>query len=185
MGVPLDAKWLEILKASGWQTAAIAIACVIIYALVAAGVIPAFGGIVAAIAACAGIICALLTIMAMASAASRWIAALSERWLRRRAASKAVRDYIPHMSQREKEIIGWLLSKNEKMFTGAMDGGYAITLIAQKIVVPAVSRGQVVDMFAVPYVVPDHAWKVLEAHRQEFPTPAAADVRHPWRVPVF
>jgi len=37
---PADPKWLEILKASGWQTTALTMACVIIVVLVKQGTIP-------------------------------------------------------------------------------------------------------------------------------------------------
>ena len=36
-----------------------------------------------------------------------------------------VRKYIPHLSEKDREIIGHLLAKNQKQFTADQDGGYA------------------------------------------------------------
>jgi len=88
------------------------------------------------------------------------------------------------MTLREKTIIGYLLHHNQKMFTGADDGGYAITLISRKIVVRALQGGQVFYGEQTPYAIPDNIWDVLVAHKDQFPydPPKEKPEVHPWRV---
>jgi hypothetical protein len=43
---------------------------------------------------------------------------------------REVRDYIPHMTPIEREIIAYLLAKKQKTFVAAADGGHAMLLIS-------------------------------------------------------
>jgi hypothetical protein len=109
---------------------------------------------------------------------------LARLWAIRRAKHQVAKD-IPQMTPREREIIGYLLAKNQRMFTNTADGGYANTLISKKIVVCALLPGQVFTQFEVPFEVPQHVWNVLVKHKAEFPyTPpkAGGAEPHPWRV---
>ncbi len=138
------------------------------------------------------LICGFLALASVISATSKVFAVQTRflRWINSHRAKCAVRDYIPHMTQRERLIIGYLLAKNQKMLTAASDGGHAATLISRGIICLALRPGQRADMFDVPMMVPDDVWDVLIAHKQQFPysfTPKnRGDVEvHPWRKPSF
>ena len=88
------------------------------------------------------------------------------------------------MTSEEREIISYLLAKNQKMFTYTMDGGYAITLISKGIVVCALGPGQAYSTWEVPFAVPDDVWDVLMKNKAEFPyTPGEEDKPYPWAIP--
>lgn len=183
-----DPRWLEILKASGWQTAAIAAACGVFLTLAHWRWLPAldpwmiqlavFSLLVSGFLAAASLINAVLKFFPV----QKWIVY----WLRIKREKAAVRNYIPHMTPDERAIIAYLLAKNQKMFTAEGSGGYAMTLISRAIVVRALQPGQMFDMENTPMTIPDHIWEVLLEHKKQFPysPPAHGEVeRHPWRVP--
>lgn len=178
-----DPKWLEILKASGWQTGAIAIACGAVLAILHAGWLPSPGAVPIFLLVVACAICACLAVASMLSGLFKFLRpdAWIVHWRRVAMQRKAVRDYIPHMTEEERGIIGYLLANNQKMFTGASDGGHATTLISRGIVVMALRPGQVFTDSDTPFTIPDHIWDVLHHHRDQFPPPEA-DGTHPWRV---
>ena len=86
-----------------------------------------------------------------------------------RQAQRQVEKDIPAMSKREREIIGYLLANNQKMFTYTIDGGAANTLLSKRVVICALLPGQSATGFGVPFRVPDHVWDVLVKHAVEFP----------------
>lgn len=184
----IDPKWLEILKASGWQTSLLAIGCAIFLALARWDIIPTDALPIAIPAMWLGLIIsgslALATILQSGVEAlpvHKWV----QGWLRDRSAQRAVADYIPFMTTKDRQIIGHLLHHRNKTFLCASDGGHASTLIARGIVILAARPGQVVDLEDVPFTVPDHIWEVLERHRDEFPhkpTMNGAVEVQPWRV---
>ncbi len=77
--------------------------------------------------------------------------------------------HIPSMSAEEKQIIGYLLAKDQRMFTNSPDGGHATTLISKGFVVAAVLPGQAFSYYEMPFKIPDHVWDVLVAHKADFP----------------
>ena len=178
-----DPKWLEILKATGWQAAALAAAFAAFLSLSAAGVIPALAPVAVQFLALAALICGFLAIASLATELFKvfpvhiWLAQAQ----RRGRECSAVTEYIPHMTEQELEIIGYLLHKNQKSFTCAQDGGHAMTLISRGIVVIALRPGQAFTVFDMPVVIPDHIWKVLVEHKDKFPAPPRGKTRHPWR----
>ena len=89
-------------------------------------------------------------------------------YVNRRREERAVRDYIPHMTEEERRIVAYLLAKNQKSFTGAVDGGRAATLISRRIVVRALQPQQVFLADHVPFIVPDHVWTIHD-NRERFP----------------
>jgi len=100
-------------------------------------------------------------------------------------AQQAAATYIPHMTETERNIIGYLLAHNQTMFTNTPDCGHARTLLSRGIVVIAARHGQPVTYHEVPFEIPDHIWAVLKEHQAEFPyTPPAPGITeiHPWRV---
>jgi len=183
-----DPRWLEILKASGWQTTAIAVACALFLLIASWGWLPALPSLVTIAAAFALLICGCLALASMGSAALRFFPVHT--WflhkVKTRREQRAARDYLPHMTPQERKIIGYLLANDQKSFTAAIDGGYAMTLISRGIVVRAVAPGQVFLENETPFKIPDHLWKVLADHRDKFPytPPRKGDTEpHPWRVP--
>jgi hypothetical protein len=89
------------------------------------------------------------------------------------------------MTEKEREIIGYLIAKTQKQFIAAHDGGHAMPLISQRIVIIALQPGQSCDSEHTPMVIPDHIWKVLLAHKEHFPyaPPRKGEVEaHPWRI---
>ncbi len=182
-----DPRWLEILKASGWQNAAIAVACGLLLLTSSWEWLPPLPPLVTIAAAFGVLLFGCLALASMASAALRffpvgiWIV----HYVNRRRDQRDVRDYISHMTEKEREIIAYLLAKNQKTFTAALDGGHAATLISRQIVVRALAPGQVSSQEDTPFAIPDHVWTVLAAHRDQFPytpSPSGEAEPHPWRI---
>ena len=186
---PVDPRWLEILKASGWQTTALTVACALIIVLIKIEVIPTDDSpLWIAVPAVGALIFACLSLAAIASAIANYTqpAEKLKRWLRKRREQKAVRNFIPYMTDRDKQIIGYLLFHNQKMFQANQDGGYAAPLISRGIIFPLGKVGQAIDITRVPFAIPDHIWKVLESEKKHFPYSPAREgdtERYPWAIP--
>lgn len=185
---PADPKWLEIFKASGWQTTALAIACGLIIVLVKSEVIPTTGSPSwIALPAIGALIFGCLSLAAMGSALAKVIkpATKFDRWRLKRHEERAAREFIQYMTDKDREIIGYLLYHNHKMFQAYQDGGYAAPLISKGIIQRSSVHGQPVDPNWMPFEVPDHVWSVLEKNREAFPyePPTAGEVeKHPWAI---
>jgi hypothetical protein len=180
----LDSKWLEILKASGWQTTAIAAACGLFLLLSRWGWLPPLAPWMVQTITFGLLLCGFLAVAAILS--STPVQKLIVHWVTIHKQKRAVRDYIPHMTERERRIIAYLLAKNQKMFTTMEDGGFAATLISRGIVVYALRPNQAYSRVDTPFAIPDHIWSVLVEHRNEFPynppPPGEREV-HPWAIP--
>jgi rRNA-processing protein FCF1 len=183
-----DPKWLAILKASGWQTSALTVACGLSYVAIKGGLIPTDGSPYwLAVPAIGTILFACLSIAAIASAVVRTIEPGKKigRKLLLRKQQAEVRAYIRYMTEKDREIISYLLHHNQKMFQADQDGGYAAPLIARGIIRIAAQHRQVLDLTRVPFAVPDHIWEVLEENRKEFPFKPPRgneDSVHPWAM---
>jgi hypothetical protein len=94
-----------------------------------------------------------------------------------------VEEYIPFLTAKDKQIIGYMLHHNQRMFECELDGGYARLLLSRGIVRIAARPGQELDYFNVAFEVPAHIWEVLVKHKDEFPYQPEKDGGHPWRVP--
>jgi Super-infection exclusion protein B len=104
------------------------------------------------------------------------------RWFTRRRFARQLRDYIPHMTDNEKRIIAHLIEHNQKTFTVDIDGGHATTLMSRGIVVRMLQPGQVFAQNDLPVGIPEWAWKVLVAARENFPYKKRTDREPlPWR----
>ena len=164
-----DSRWLEILKASGWQTAAIAAACALFLFAANRGLLPPLDPWMVQLAALAFLVCGFLALASFISATLKFfpIQTWVVHWVNIHRGKKAVRDYIPHMTPQERAIIAYLLAKNQKMFTTEGDGGYAKTLISRRIVVRALAPNQMFDMLSMPVAIPGSRLEGLsEAQRQ-------------------
>ena len=182
-----DAKWLEILKATGWQTGALAIASLVFFCLVRFGLIPVsenplWLAVPAALALLFGAL-AIASITALAAEIFRFRQRF-EAWLQRRRDQERLRKHIPFMSDRDKRILGYLLYHRQKTFLAELSGGYAVGLISKGFIRRELSPGQDFDTNHVPFLVPDDLWSVLEEHQDCFPYAPPEDgvEKHPWAI---
>ncbi len=183
---PADAKWLEILKASGWQTTALTIAFVVFIILVNTEIVPTTDSpLWVAIPTIAALICGCLALATIGDGLVRAIKPRIDKWRLIRRNQKMVRDFIPYMTDEDRNIIGYLLHRNQKMFQYEDTGGYAAPLISKGIICAAGRRGQIIDSQWVPFAVPDHIWAVLEENRDSFPYQPPTntkDEKYPWAI---
>ena len=183
-----DPKWLDILKATGWQTGCLASAAALLIFANRKNWLPLNAPLEPWVIEIAVVACFVFGFLAFASFCSAaWKASRGPitGFLALRRAKHQIRREIPYMNEKEREVIGDLIAKNQRMFTCTADGGYANTLISKKIVVCALLPGQACTGHEVPFRVPGYAWDVLIRHRAEFPykppEPNMAET-HPWRV---
>jgi hypothetical protein len=178
MNLP-DAKWLSaIIEASGPKTTALALASAAVvfgrrYDVLGLSDLPRLVVQVATVTMILfGSLSLISTVVASWRAGHAGVSSvLAERRKRRsrEAAEQAVRDYLPHLTEKERQIIGFLLAKNQKTFTATPDGGYARTLLARRLVLIIGQPGHEFDYYNVPMAVPDHVWKIFEENSDQFP----------------
>jgi hypothetical protein len=92
-----------------------------------------------------------------------------------------LRDEIETLSKKEREILAYLLHHNQRMFTCAVDGGRAATLLSRGIVRRALKTGQVFDFDDMPAEIPLPIWRWLRERVDQFPYEGDEDEPHPWR----
>jgi hypothetical protein len=181
-----DPKWLEILKASGWQTAGLAAAAAALLYLNAAKKlsVPLDSWKLQA----AEVSVVVFGSLSLFSIGPHFVKVLKRlwswfehRWAIRRARLQ-VEQQIPFMSPKEREIIGYLLAINEKMFDYTIDGGAANTLISKRIVVCALLPGQYTTAYGATFKVPDLVWDVLVKHKAEFPNTWKTEEPPPYAI---
>ena len=186
---PVDPKWLEILKASGWQTTALAVACIFIVVLIKKDFIPTTNSpLWTAVPSIGAVIFGCLSLAAIGNALAKAIkpGMRIDQWRLKRQKIIEVREYIPYMTDEDREIIGYLLYHNQKMFQTNQDGGYAAPLISKGIIKVSLRHGQVFDPLRVPFVIPDYAWSVFKKNKKLFPyspPPEGENEKHPWAIP--
>lgn len=185
-----DPRWLEILKSSGGQAAAVAAACVLFLLADRHGWMPKAEPWMIHAATFGLLLGGALAVVALASAANKffpvkkWIL----HWIKIRRERKWAEEYLPHMTRLEQNIVGYLLKHNQTIFTGAIDGGHAQTLIARGIIARAARPGQHFAADDVPYAIPDHIWEVLVANKDKITY--VPDMRgnvevYPWRERIW
>jgi len=127
----VDPRWLQILKASGWQTTAVAgAAAVLIYANLKKLLPTPLDPWMIQTAEVAFVVCVCLTLASVGQSvvkASKGLQAKLDRLWAIRCAKRQVADNIPRMTAKERQILGYLLAKNQTMFSSTADGGYANT----------------------------------------------------------
>jgi hypothetical protein len=182
-----DPRWLEILKASGWQTTALATAFGLFLLAARIRLFPPLDSWMIQLAALGFLVCACLALASVGNAAlkifpaQKWLV----HWVNIQRKRRAIQNYIPRMTDREKEIIGYLLARNQQMFTVESDGGHAVTLMSMGIVVRALQPGQMFRGTDMPVMIPDYIWDMLQKHKDQFPYTPRNDGRtepHPWRI---
>jgi hypothetical protein len=166
-----DPKWLEILKASGWQTTAGAFAFGLFLLANYRGWLPPFDPWMIQLSALGFLLCGCLAVGSIGSAVFKFfpISIWILHWIKISQERRATRNYIPHMTPKERQIIGYLLQKNQKILIAEQDGGHAMPLISRRIIVHALQPGQVFNMSRVPMTIPDHIWDELLRHKEQFP----------------
>jgi hypothetical protein len=182
-----DPKWLEILKASGWQTTALAAAFGLFLIAGRTAWLPPLDPLMIQFAALGLLVCGCLALASMGAAALKFFPLQTwlKFWIDVYRNKRQIIKYIPHMTPREKQIIAYLLANNQTTFTAAADGGHAATLLARGIVTVIAAPGQYIDAENVPMMVPPPVWAALVKHKHQFPyTPPEDDEPkgHPWRV---
>lgn len=183
---PVDPKWLEILKASSWQTLSLALACLMILLLIRSGTMPTNDNpIWIALPMVGFVIFGCLGIGGAASSAANYFrfGQAFAVWREKKRDMKKVENYIPYMTNQDKAVIGYLLHHNLRMFHTLSDAAGAAPLLTKGIIRIALKNGQYYNEYRIPFEVPDHIWEVLEKHRYMFPyTPSykgKAEV-YPW-----
>lgn len=183
-----DPKWLEILKASGGQTAALGAASGVFLLLDHWNVFGPLPSWVVPLATFGFLVCGFLALSALVAALNKSVGI--QEWVlyrfEKKRAQNEIRDYIPHMTPKERQIVGYLLAKNQKVLEVDQDGGYANTLISRHVIIRYARPGRMARGTHVPMVVPDHIWQVLIRHKSEFPHQAAKPGQlepEPWRIP--
>lgn len=102
-------------------------------------------------------------------------------WILRKARHKVETELV-YLTPREREIIGYLLANNQRMFDYTHDGGQASTLISKGFVVCALLPGQSTAAYGVPFRIPEHVWAVLVKHKGEFPNTWKEGEPFPWSI---
>ncbi len=186
---PVDPKWLEILKASGWQTTALTLACIAIIVLIKQEIIPTGNSpLWIAIPSIFALIFGFLSLAAIGDAFVKTFRPNKRimQWIWRRNKAKEVSNFIPYMTDDDRKIIGYLLYHKQKTFQADSDGGYAAPLISKGFINVACKQGQVYDPSRTPFEIPDYIWQVLEQNKSSFPykPPKKGETeKHPWAIP--
>jgi hypothetical protein len=97
-------------------------------------------------------------------------------------AKRRLENELPQLMSIEREILGYLLASNQRVFTNTMDCGHANTLVSRGIVAIALRPGQTFTQFEMPFEIPEHVWEILLKHKAEFPCLEGTEERpYPWR----
>ena len=178
-----DPRWLELLKATAWQTFAVACASGVFLMGSRQGWLPKTSELLLSIAAFAFLLCSALTIASVVSGVLQFFGVRQRfiRWMRRRREERELATYIPHMTHEERAIIAYLLARDQKTIIADQDGGHAMTLISRGVLVRALRPGQVFNLLECPFAVPDHLWDVLVEQRDAFPHQVDPEQPYPWR----
>ena len=187
--IPMNAdptKWLEFLKASGWQTAAVAFAGVaLLYLNSKKRLFIALDSWVVEAVEVGVLVCGFLAVFSLGPRVAKkwdaWWIWVAHRWAIRREKQRVAKEILL-MSGKEREVIGYLLANNQKMFDHTIDGGAANTLISKRIVVCAMLPGQSALAYGFTFEIPDHVWDVLVKHKAEFPNTRKAGEPFPYAI---
>lgn len=166
-------KWFDILKESGWKTGSIAASAAAFLIVIWLGWLPypensawIYGAV---------LLLALSTFLTLASILkgildrTRPFEALA-RNRQLKAERDRIIDELDHLDDLERDVIGYMLSKQQRMVTLDIDGGHLVTLISKGIFQRALRPGQHFDMLSVPFAIPPHVWAVLKEESHRFPS---------------
>jgi hypothetical protein len=179
----------DILQLRGWRAFFIGVAA---FALIEASrrkFIPDLGNW--------SIVIAILGALSLALAAAsgvEWLSGKVSAWKARREAASAIEDLraqfvrdIATFSKSERDIFGYLRTRNQRTFFASIDGDLASTLLGRGYVQLSIRGKQQVDVTAAPFIVPEHIWEVIVSRPEDFPYEEPKDVgrrrRMPWHSP--
>lgn len=107
---------------------------------------------------------------------------------KRRAMRKQFIEEIPLLTERERQIFGYLLHRNQNTFTAEQDAGHASTLVARSYIYSIGVPGQTVRQSRIPFRVQPDVWQVLQERAEEFPyrpeTHRGSEIA-PWVIPFM
>jgi len=179
-------KFLDLIKSSGWQTAAAAVAFGGLWWLVKSKVLPPFEPTwIIHVVVLGFLLSVALTLAAVLSELTKPLGVWTRRHLAKRELVMSAENAVPFMTKEERAIIGYLLHHKRKVFEGDLDGGYAASLMGRGFVTILSRRGQMLDYEQVPMTIPEPVWEVWERHKDKFPyKPVMNDGHevHPWRI---
>jgi Super-infection exclusion protein B len=170
VGFP-DPKWRDFLKAGGAAFSAIAVATGVFLILEHLRYVPAIADWAQVSSILVFLLTACLTLTNTLAACWNFFEphVMFVRALNNHRRRKFVRERISHMTPTEREIIGYLLAHNQRIFTAANDGGHATTLIASRIVEFAPAGNQIMAEDNFPFAIPSIVWEELVKQRDKFP----------------
>lgn len=175
----IDSKWLsEILRANVWQCGALTFASAIIVFsdTVGISVLAGLPNWAKPLAGIALITFGSLTLFALAQKATK-------RWQdagRRLDRYARLVSQLQSLSDKEHEVLSYLVTRNEQYFEASLHGGGANTLIAKGIVVKAARPGDHVHILHFPFAVQDDVWTLPRGLEDEFSHPHPSGPP-PWR----
>lgn len=162
--MPDWSKALEFLKLGCGKTAAIAIAAFLLLLANRQGLVPPLDAWAVQLTTAVFLLCGMLTLVAIGAGFLNLLAipwGKFKDWLLIRKSKRLFREYVPHLSERERIIFGYLLHHNMRAFTADHDWGYAAKLIALKFIWYIGAPGQSFDADKCPMEIPKHVWDVL------------------------
>ena len=179
-------KLIDLAK-SGWQIGVIACAIGVVWLLMRLGFLPTpapywppllalgfFGGI-------------FLAFAPAGPPLVEWVRkSVVQRSEKRRLKEKFAKE-IEFLTPMERQIIGYLLEKRQKVFQTDLNGGNAATLLGRGYIRVLAQRGQQIDLEGgrVPMVVDEIAWEVWDRNKDKFPYKPKFDQNQelvPWSI---
>lgn len=127
-------KFVDVLKASGWQTGAIALAAGLFLYLSKVGLLPPLEPWMLLIGWVIVFAFGALSAASLATACQNGVKAGWDWWQRRQARAAAERRFvedIPTLTEDERQILGYLRHHRIRTFDSDIDGGYACTLLSK------------------------------------------------------
>jgi hypothetical protein len=114
-----------------------------------------------------------VSISAAAWRSIEWIGSIVSKRRAKTRYRKAAEKSLDDLTTRERDILAFLVTKGERHFTTAIDGGYAAGLIGRGLIKRAVRPGQAFSQLSTPFSVDDDVWEALQKRKDEFkhPTP--------------
>jgi hypothetical protein len=178
-------EWLKnLVRAGGQKAFAIALACGILLWIDRSEVFTLSSGIKETIVVL-GVTSGCVALTSLGSAIGKWLYPIVKAEVWKFRARGRAQKYLPRLTEKEKEIIAYLLAKNQTLFTCDSDGEEARTLIASGFIVCALRPGQVFVEGEVPYAIPEYVWAILVKNKDLFPYQPANDddvETYPWRT---
>ncbi|MFD1156904.1 hypothetical protein [Roseovarius aestuarii] len=175
----MDPRWLEVLKASGWQLFAISIALTGFWLLLQFEFLPKIDLplIVYGLPLAILVTFALALVSAAEALAKRIQSWNQKRVLEANKEKKAeeqrqiFRDYVPFLVEKEWEILAYLYQNKEKTFVASVDGDLASTLYNRGFIKMLARPGQQVSVMSCTFSIPDPVREVMQEMDERFSEP--------------